>query len=383
MSTLKLRCCKELYDNLTDWRGHLSLKLEFAPDQPGFEDKLFFTNEDSNNNTMELVCFKSTVLKLFIEVHNYLDEFILKGKKSTDRWDMYYMTLGYMLTTPENKMILDIHEDCILTLISQSINANEILKKELLFVQTLLTSTRNSLNKSSSMWYLYRKLYILMDQNNIGCEELLLQHWISTFENSAELHVSNYYCWNTLRWFFDVIPSYHVKKTIFGMTKSFCLKHVSDCSSWDTLGYISCQNKDESSYNIDNYHFLIKRYSNDQSNYDRSNSASRDFRRFIIKPQPLVDEITSFIDSLLIKDWTVFICLLRITITHNLHNLNFIQIWRNDIKSFENRHGQVELKNGMPLVPNEEKDNLSVSNGFLHYGLKKVFLSRLGRSTRI
>lgn len=379
MSETKLKCCRELYDNLTNWNGYLTLKLEFAPDQPGFEKQLFFMNEDSNDDTVELVCFKSTILKLFMEAHNYLDEHIRKGSRPTNIWDTYYMTLGYMLTTPENKMILDIHEDCLLTLISQSIDTNEILEKELFFVQTLLTSTRNSLNKSSSMWYLYRKLYILMDQKNVINEELLLKYWISTFRNSAELHVSNYYCWNTLRWFFDVIPSCDAKQAIFEMTKSFCLKHLSDCSSWDALGYIACQTKNKNCYNTENYQFLRMRYDNYQPNYDESKGHSNDRITLMIKPQPLIDEITNFIDSLHIKDWTIFLCLLRIVITYNLHDSDFIQMWKNDINSFENIHGQVKLKNGSPSVPEREKDNLSVSNGFLHFGWKKVFLNKLKR----
>lgn len=377
MNKPQLKCCKELYSSLTDWKGFSNFRLEFASDQLGFEDQLFFRNEDPDNNTIELVCFKSSFLKFFSEGHRYLSEVIFRRKEIIYSWDVYYMTLGFMLSTPENKMILDMHEDCLLVLIAESTDTRQILEKELLLVQALLTSTRNSLNKSSSMWYLCRKLYLLMEQNNIESVEISLKYLISTFRNSAELHISNYYCWNTLRWFFDVIPSHEIKQAIFEMTKSFCLRHISDCSSWDALGYICCQSKEECSNNIENYYFLRRRYSTRQLNCDEYNQSPSILPLFKIEIQPLVDEIVHFIDSLFIKDWTVYLCLLRIVIMYKLFDAHFLQLWKGSIISFENIHNQIEFKNGTPLVPNTEKDNLSVSNGFLHYGWKKTFLNRL------
>ncbi|KAG0658277.1 hypothetical protein C6P45_002213 [Maudiozyma exigua] len=381
MNKLQLKCCKELYNSLTDWRGFSNFKLEFASDQLGFEGQLFFRNEDPDNNTVELICFKSSLLTLFSEGHSYLNEIILREKEFTNSWDVYYMTLGFMLSTPENKMILAMHEDCLLILISESADTRQILEKELLLVQALLTSTRNSINKSSSMWYLYRKIYLLMEQNNVESVQISLKYLISTFRNSAGLHVSNYYCWNTLRWFFDVIPSQQIKQAIFEMTKSFCLRHISDCSSWDALGYICCQSKEKYSNNIENYYFLRRRYSTCQLNCDESYRSLTILPLFKIEILPLVDEIVHFIDSFFIKDWTVYLCLLRIVITYKLYDAHFLQLWKGGIMSFENTYKQIKFKNGTPLVPNTEKDNLSVSNSFLHYGWKKIFLNRLEKKT--
>ncbi|SMN17737.1 similar to Saccharomyces cerevisiae YKR004C ECM9 Non-essential protein of unknown function [Maudiozyma saulgeensis] len=378
MDGLSLPYCKNLYDYLIKWGDFLSFKLEFSPDQPGFEGQSFFINEDTQNQTVELVCFKSTFLKVFAEAHNNFNKYVSHSIESPIDWDVYYMTIGYLMTTPENKTILNLHEDCVLKLLSQSPDRMDFLTKELLVTQSLLTSTRNSLNKSSSMWYWYRKLYILFGQHTAVSDETLLMKWIPTFKNSAELHKCNYYCWNTVRWFFDIVPSLKVKTDLFEMTKEFCFKHVSDCSSWDTLGYIVSHQQENNKFNFKNYTFLQKRYQSNKNLNTSVNLTPPASMALTLDIESIINELVRYIDLLPVKDWTVFVCLSRIINSSKISLDNHIRkCWLDQISKFEDRQGSISYKNMNPIVPLSKMDDLTISNQVLHFGWKKRFLKTI------
>jgi len=246
-------------------------------------------------------------------------------------------------------------------------------------IQSLLTSTRNSLNKSSSLWYWYRKLYILIKQHTSILEETLSKLWISTFKNSAELHKCNYYCWNTARWFFDIVPSLKVKTDIFEMTKDFCFKHVSDCSSWDTLGYITSQHLENNMFNFTNYEFLLRRYKLDGNvkvytdTINLSTPIALD-----LGVESIVRDLILYVDSLSVKDWTVFLCLSRIMNSSKIVLADHIRrYWLDQISKFEDQQGIISFKNMNPIIPLSKRDDLTISNLFLHYGWKKRFLETI------
>lgn len=66
--------CKELYEILSNGSTPKVYKLTFAPNQTGVNEPFFISEEPES---IEIVCFKSTYLSIFIESHNYFQNYEL------------------------------------------------------------------------------------------------------------------------------------------------------------------------------------------------------------------------------------------------------------------------------------------------------------------
>lgn len=66
MGTLPI--CKELYRILISNPDHNDYKLTFAPDQETIKERYFL---ERVNESIEVVCFKTTYLSVFKECHDY------------------------------------------------------------------------------------------------------------------------------------------------------------------------------------------------------------------------------------------------------------------------------------------------------------------------
>lgn len=244
-------------------------------------------------------------------------------------------------------------------------NLSDLLHKEIILTGRLLTSSNNRLNKSSSLWCLYRKLYILSKSFKREIEDC-----VSIFINSASRHFSSYYCWTTARWFFDVMPIPE-KKTLVNATKKFCFQNYRDSSSWNALSYMICQQTTKSMFNLHDFERL-------QNNLGLIGDLLENPGYLQLNADSFFSEIINFIDTVTIVEWPPFLCLLTIAKAFPEINLSWlITKWRKEIKHFEATYGRIEYLRNIPLVPDGFSDDLIVTRTAKHLGYKKRLLECL------
>jgi hypothetical protein len=155
---------------------------------------------------------------------------------------MYYATAGLMLTTNENHTAINVHEDIMLKILNNTgielseplLHHERILVSELYFLQAILNSNVNKLNKSSSYWHFLKKLYTHVIASSL-LHKLPQNFFLRTTLVSAKLHFSNYYAWNFLRYCINVLKlrgdSVGLKE-IYNGVDEFCKLSRNDSSAW-------------------------------------------------------------------------------------------------------------------------------------------------------
>lgn len=369
--------CKELFDYLTAEYPHDNCKLSFEPDQQGVKTPFFI---DKNESQAELVCFKSTFVKIFKGVHKEFTELVTSSTDldnccKIDDMEIYYMTVGLFLTTTENKTVFNLHQSILIKIIRnfkvRGGNEKELyrfLEKELRMVQRLLTSTNNKLNKSSSMWLLYKKLYILILEL---FPENKLDYLDACFK-AARLHPANYYCWNTIRWFFDNIPK-EKKLELFTKVKKFCFQRGSDCSSWDTLSYIVCQRNRKIDHNRNEYRRISKMFEEILPGRDPV-KVDNSFPEFSVSHT--FQGIIEMIELLRLDKWPPYLCLLNLLKTFPEIDRSWLfQKWTEELRVFEEEFGHLYFEYDKPLVPEKYADNLLLSRDIKYFGFKRSVMN--------
>lgn len=346
-------------------------------------------------NQVEVVCYKCTFISLFKECHLFVKKFLpdMQFKTymdtRTNHFEFYQITIGLLLTTTENKTNINWHSDIFFALLHKLRSHNEridFLSKETLIITRLLTCSSNKVNKSSSLYIWYRKLFILWqhylrESHGSNIDKILLTSKL--FIDSGKQHFANYYSWNTSRWIFDNLETLKLKEMFINDIKSFCFQNLSDCSSWDTLSYMICQYKARNTYHINDFNRLKDSLSGETS-----------FERKVVWLQmdtsKLVQDICNHITRCNIKTWPPFLCLLRIfSVYSNELTDQISQIkrkWLEEINAFESKYCQIELYNNFtPIILSGDGDNdYLMTETILHLGQKLVCLNKLsGKSSRV
>lgn len=278
---------------------------------------------------------------------------------SPKNWNTYYSSLGYLLTTPENKTNFNVHYETFFKLWAVD-HIEELLNHELKMVQRLLTSSNNRLNKSSSLWQMYRKLHVLSLDNN----DKTNHDYILTFLESGSRHFSNYYCWNTSRWFFDALPI-NEKKIMLDEIKRFSFKNLKDCSSWDALSYMICQQRKKSNYNIKNYHQLREQY-------------YTEYQWPEFEVEEILAEIIHLIDSFSVTELPPFLCCRTIAVNFPESQIlaKSLKKWTSDVEKFEHEYGSPQFIRKNPIPASKFTDDVILSGHSRHIGYKKRFIER-------
>ncbi|CAI4046474.1 hypothetical protein SUVZ_11G2170 [Saccharomyces uvarum] len=356
-----LPLCKEFFSNITTDLDHDDFRLTITANQPSIALPYYV---DRNARFIELIAFKTTFLSLFQEAHTYFNRVLSNQSYNFDE-NFYYMTIGLLFTTPENKTIHNLHEQLLRKCLQDSsiLNMPNLLIKEVRLVQRLLCSSSNRINKSSSLWILYRKLYIL----SLHAKTPIYTDFCFIFNSSGSQHFSNYYCWNTARWFYDNL-AFDKRTELFCLTKLFCFQHVKDCSSWSTLAYMICQQKQKNQYNIRDF----QRLRNSFDLFSTPNTEDLNFQ--LPDADTFIQELAEWIDKTFTADWPPYLCLWEITKLIGIDINSVLSIWRSEVQNFEKIHGSIKLENNNPVVPKEFTNDLLISKNFIHFGYKKLFL---------
>ncbi|CAI4565845.1 ATV_HP_G0096050.mRNA.1.CDS.1 [Saccharomyces cerevisiae] len=361
-----LPLCREFFEKITAYLDYHDFRLTITANQPSITLPYYV---DQKAHSIELVIFKTTFLSLFQEAHTYFNK-TFSDQSGISNENIYYMTVGFLLTTPENKTVYNVHEDLLKGYFQDNsvLVIPDLLVKEVRLIQRLLCSSNNRINKSSSLWILYRKLFVLsLDANTLVLPDILF-----VFHSSGSQHFSNYYCWNTARWFYDNLP-YNKRIELFNLTKRFCFQNVKDCSSWSALAYMVCQQEEKKTDNIRDFQRLT-------SSFNVPFKINKVDLNFQVQPaDAFTQELVKWIDRTYAADWPPYLCLLQITkfnITLRIEMDSVLLTWRNEILNFEENSGHIKMINNTPIVAEKFSNDLLTSVNFAHFGYKKLFLNK-------
>lgn len=193
---------------------------------------------------------KKTYLAMFLECHRIWHSVIEKisiadlvGGVSTalvlDLWTLYYMTVGYLITTNENHSIVSLHEATVFSLAKLTDHPSHFLYQEFDLVTSFLTSRLKRINKSSSLWCWTQKLTVLLifGEDSAEPDQKLCHLLIERLLKSFELHFANYYAAHFLQWLVEMLrPFPQLSDYLFTKLHALCRSRLSDVSLWTLVG---------------------------------------------------------------------------------------------------------------------------------------------------
>lgn len=315
---------KKFYTVLTSDPDNQDFRLSFVPDQLDTDNKTPLVIKTKNEGTysIEVACFQTASLLLFREAHTYLNKRLLpsRGPHRSYSLEDYYVTVALLVTTAEHKTVINIHEDAVLGIVDANYNEDtkSFLLNEFVLIKRLLTSSRNSINKSSSLWWWLRKLFVILVSRGYATTKQLTATIISAITRSGTLHFANYYCWNTAKWFFDVLElqrepeAQSARDELIESIKRFCFSHLSDCSSWSTMAYIFSQQLDYCNFNKLSYIALLKRYAGQTFNDGNDKTEHKVSPQSKYATVKFLNELSELIDKFEIDIEPPFLCMVHI-----------------------------------------------------------------------
>lgn len=124
------------------------------------------------------------------------------------------------------------------------------LKRELIFLNSVLTSPLHRQSKSATLWY--HRFWLIsnfMGQlcSNDELSEVFLKHELTIILRSAERHQHNYYAWQYARRLVSLLEpilsqeksvEVRVSSGLLEETFTWCLQHPSDTSGWSFLLFL-------------------------------------------------------------------------------------------------------------------------------------------------
>lgn len=128
-----------------------------------------------------------------------------------------------------------------------------VLERELVFVDSYLTSRLHRHTKSPTLWG--HRRWILERYQSMKMGHDILQDFRTVVSVSAERHPRNYYAWSHMRWLdqtFGVEGESHSSSKILFLVKDWCLRHPADTSGFSfLLFYLSVLPSAEGSLRVD------------------------------------------------------------------------------------------------------------------------------------
>ena len=242
--------CHQFFEHYSRYLDKFDdIQLEFYPKNPDSSNPAPFIAVAGEGSTLQIVWFQKARLQMFIESFEFFQQSSTKLEQFS-ALDLFIMTLGKLVTTPNDQTNLKRHEKYMLEVHARCPDILDVSHKML---GLLLSSTDRRLNKSSILWYYDRKLLVLKNKDVVS--PYFEQHMEHVCLKSAKNHFANYYCWDTVRWIFDNESNDNNKRAIFVQVFQFCRSNFTDCSAWDTLAYFSKQTSLESysTYNRTSY----------------------------------------------------------------------------------------------------------------------------------
>lgn len=232
---------------------------------PSSECDLFETF--SACGSLEIGLTKSSYVALFIEVHTFWHRQCMGKAPLVDRqlpdevMDLYLMTLGLLLTTPENRPALNLHQDLVFLI---SATDALFLERDFDIATCFLQSRLKRINKSPLLWFWIKKLTILLVLNNLDSHKQQLRFTTLVARTLASFrhHYSNYYAGSFLLWLCHVLngvsgPNFDSLLVILQkeLTQS-CRSTLLDVSLWTSLATLAVALETCCEHALDEYYRL-------------------------------------------------------------------------------------------------------------------------------
>ncbi|CUS20601.1 LAQU0S01e10330g1_1 [Lachancea quebecensis] len=359
-----LNLSRKLYELLTADYEDEEARLVILPDH--FHEKrpadIVCVND---GNGIEIICFKTLYFQIFSEARGVLSELQI------DR-GCYLATTVLLLITPEDHSNIRRHEELFLSRLKDS-NCDgrwkrdkvteAFVRREIKFVTLCLTSSLARVNKSPSLWLLYRKLYVITDSLFPTIE---VNHAMC-FSKSAEAHFSNYYSWHTLRWMFDIGPK-ELKMHLSEATEAFCFRNPKDSSAWWSLSHVLVPSSDAQKHSAAQRNMLRTRYSFPSSSELIPRCASP------IEVESKVRNIVKYIDYAEICEYPPFRCLEKLfQVLHQNCQEKYLERWCFQIKMFERENFAIS-ESSVVHSNTQIQENLLIQRDFKALVMKKKFV---------
>ncbi|KAH3673433.1 hypothetical protein WICPIJ_009821 [Wickerhamomyces pijperi] len=185
----------------------------------------------------ELIIDKSMIKLVFKECCP-----VIKDQLTSNNEDfMFLATKGIMLILNEHITVINRHQDILLSkLHGNTEESTAILRHEINLLRSLLTSNNPKINKSSSLWTLFKKLYThilsLDPSNQPRITANINELFISTVLQSAKSHTNNYYAWLAMKFLIQVtqiMKDLETLQTIKDTIWRYTQHHINESAAWD------------------------------------------------------------------------------------------------------------------------------------------------------
>ncbi|ODV70232.1 hypothetical protein HYPBUDRAFT_151641 [Hyphopichia burtonii NRRL Y-1933] len=249
---MELKLCKDLHDLLVERQNEVQFKIvQIIPSIEEYENRGPFIVHTSSLDTLDIGMTKKTYLQIFIEAHTYWHHVILPKKLhsegklkdllTSELYDIYFSTLGYLVTTNENHTIVRLHELCLLEL--EEKRDVPILELELKFLTCLVNSKLKRINKSATIWFLIKKIALRLIFSDLTNTQTQYKMLVDRTFKSIELHFANYYASSFLKWLirYNYLSSGQVhilqdiQNRILGLLIEEAHSKLSDFSLWSSF----------------------------------------------------------------------------------------------------------------------------------------------------
>ncbi|KAA8574314.1 hypothetical protein EYC84_005804 [Monilinia fructicola] len=196
---------------------------------PGFGFNMIVRVENS------IAISKISLIQAFVVARQVFFKF--KDLSSDHSHEIRNSTSIILLTDPEHLTACNARKRLIQQIrASSKPQLEEALRRELYFIDSLLTSHLNRHTKSPTLWS-HRK-WLLEVRQSMHIPHDVLGDFASIVMVAAERHPRNYYAWTHMRWLVESVSDGLDASTYLSMidnVKKWCLRHPGDTSGWSFL----------------------------------------------------------------------------------------------------------------------------------------------------
>lgn len=152
-----------------------------------------------------------------------------------------------LLMDPEHLTAANARKRLVKSASASSDRLLELVRRDKLYIDSLLTSRLHRHTKSPTLWS--HRRWLLETARQHGEQPDVIQDIKDIVMVAGERHPKNYYAWCHARWLTGLIPEDKRDTVLMGLvsaTKAWCLRHDGDISGWTFLFFVLMQVDEES-----------------------------------------------------------------------------------------------------------------------------------------
>ncbi|ODQ77240.1 hypothetical protein BABINDRAFT_103797 [Babjeviella inositovora NRRL Y-12698] len=230
------------------------LRIEKFP--PEYAAQLHFTPDALGHGARSEILLnkKALYFKFFKPNHDLINGLIgdtlhwlekLAACSGTELEAIYHATCILLLVTNDHHTILGVHKLIVYQMVADPV----FIETEFSLLQNYLLCNLDKINKSSTLWLMYKKVVVIRIANGQDATSFL-DSLLATIKGSGESHYQSYYAWEFCSWLSCLFrhlgstgvpegPRYETAvREIYAAVSEFCHSHPRDHSAWTCLGNV-------------------------------------------------------------------------------------------------------------------------------------------------